>query len=146
MDRDIVTDEIPEVREVEIFELQRHQRGSREWEPWMYMPNPYEPLSPARIAGHRPKGQRFLEDVRPPVGWEWWDQRWILDLASREWTVERCVTGVEVDEDKERWVYDVEEVEESDKDAPGGRRRAKRLGEWRRRRWVRTVVRKKLAH
>ncbi|KAF8443427.1 Peroxin/Dysferlin domain-containing protein [Terfezia claveryi] len=145
VERDIVVDETPEAREVEIFELQRHKRDSWEWEPWMYTASPYEPLSTARIAGHRPRGQRFFEDVRPPVGWEWLDKKWVLDMGSRDWVAERCVTGVEVEEDKERWVYDVEEVEESDEEAPERRRRVKRKGEWRRRRWVRSVVRKKWA-
>ncbi|KAF8476214.1 integral peroxisomal membrane peroxin-domain-containing protein [Kalaharituber pfeilii] len=139
VEKDIVIDETPETREVEIFELQR--MTGWEWEPWMYSSSPYEPLSPARIAGHRPKGTRFFEDVRPPAGWEFKDKKWILDLASKTWVAERCVNGVEVDEEKERWVYDWVEEMESD-DETGVRRPVQKRGEWRRRRWVRTVVRK----
>jgi hypothetical protein len=32
---------------------------------------PYDPLSPSRIAGDRPRGCRFFEDVRAPRGWAW---------------------------------------------------------------------------
>ncbi|KAF8467326.1 Peroxin/Dysferlin domain-containing protein [Kalaharituber pfeilii] len=66
VEKDIVIDKTPEMREVEIFELQR--KTCWEWEPWMYSGSPYEPLSPARIAGQRPKGTRFFEDVRPQQG------------------------------------------------------------------------------
>lgn len=146
VEKDIVIDETPEVREVEIFELQRHHSGSWEWEPWMYSASPYEPLSSPRISGQRPKGTRFFEDVKPPAAWEWWDKKWVLDLGSMEWVTERCITGVEVEEDKERWVYDVEDAEESDEEVSGGKKRVKKTGEWRRRRWVRSVVRKKWGH
>lgn len=124
--RDIVLDTEPEVREVEVFELQRRTRAG-EYESWMFSPTPYEPLSPSRIAEEKPKGTRFFEDVRSPAGWEWGESKWTLDLGSRDWVEERCVNGVEVEEEGERWVYDYDEE---------GR------GEWRRRRWVRTVKRK----
>lgn len=140
---DIVVDEMPEVHEVEIFELQRQNPRGWEWEPWIYSASPYEPLTPARISGQRPKGTRFFEDVRPPIGWEWKDKKWRLDLGSREWVTERCIVGVEVDEGRERWVYDVVEAQESDDEAPGGKRAVRERREWRRRRWVRDVVRKK---
>lgn len=142
VERDIVIDETPEVREVEAFELQRRSNTGWEWEPWMYSTSPYEPLSPARIAGQRPKGTRFFEDVKPPLGWEYMDKKWTLDLGSKEWVNERCVNGVEVDEEKERWVYDRVEELESD-DETGKKVLVQKKGEWRRRRWVRTVVRKK---
>lgn len=128
---DITLSTVPETREVEIFELQ-HRTTSGEYEPWMFTPAPYEPLSPARIAEERPKGSRFFEDVRPPIGWEWCEGKWTLDLGSTTWVAERCIVGVEVEEEGERWVFDQE------REVVGG------LGEWRRRRWVRTVKRKYL--
>ncbi len=59
------------------------------------MPTPYDPLSPARIAGDRPRGTRFFEDVQPPEGWEWHSKKWELDLEAGEWVSERLVVGVE---------------------------------------------------
>ncbi|KAK4121140.1 hypothetical protein N657DRAFT_624264 [Parathielavia appendiculata] len=104
---DILLDTSPETREVEIFELQHQSPSSGEWEPWLFSPSPYEPLSAARIAGERPRGTRFFEDVLPPRGWEWSEKKWALDLWSREWVEERIITGVEVETEGERWVYDM---------------------------------------
>ncbi|KAI1147135.1 integral peroxisomal membrane peroxin-domain-containing protein [Nemania diffusa] len=163
IERDVILDSAPETREVEIFELQRLS-GAEEWEPWLFSASPYDPLSPARIASERPTGTRFFEDVQPPQGWEWSEKKWALDLWSREWVEERIITGVEIETEGERWVYDIfdEQAEkigvidgstlskgkgidaakrpkpswEEGEDGDG------RRGEWRRRRWVRLVKRK----
>jgi hypothetical protein len=165
---DIILDSAPQTREVEIFELQ-HLSSSGEWESWLFSPSPHDPLSSPRIRGERPKGTRFFEDVRPPTGWEWSEKKWALDLWSREWVEERIITGVEVETEGERWVYDlryeIEEDGDSDYDTPKkkkdrgngkgrkvlpsweegsdaeGEGRGRR-GEWRRRRWVRMVKRR----
>ena len=104
--RDIILDSAPETREVEIFELQRIS-SSGEWNSWVFSPLPYDPLSSARIQGSRPTGTRFFEDVQPPLGWSWSEKKWALDLWSREWVEERIITGVEVETEGERWVYDL---------------------------------------
>ncbi|KAL1850057.1 Peroxisome size and maintenance regulator [Paecilomyces lecythidis] len=95
---DISLDSSPEEREVEIFELQYRPlslySSSPEWEHVLFSPTPYDPLSPSRIAGDRPRGCRFFEDVQPPTGWAWKNKKWELDLDCREWVVERMVTGV----------------------------------------------------
>ena len=147
--RDIVVDEEPEVKEVEVFELQRHHGGA-EWEPWLYSTLAYTPLSPRRIAGERPSGSRFFEDVQAPQGWEWRDKKWTLDLFSKEWIEERMITAVEIETEGERWVYDI-----SAGDSPASDTEQKQKGEdweesvslgtkgeWRRRRWIRLVQRK----
>jgi hypothetical protein len=155
---DIVLDSEPEMREVEIFELQRLSSAG-EWESWLFSSTPYDPLSPARIAEERPKGTRFFEDVQAPKGWEWSEKKWTLDLWSREWVEERIITGVEVETEGERWVYDIEYEKGSQANGAESITKAKgkakplpswedggdgyrRRGEWRRRRWVRTVKRK----
>lgn len=162
---DIILDLAPETREVEIFELQHlDSAGGGEWEPWVFSPSPYDPLSQARITGDRPQGTRFFEDVRAPEGWEWSEKKWALDLWSREWVEERIITGVEVETECERWVYDmfnenevaavgVRDVAEAPLLAAGkrlpsweeGEEGEGRRGEWRRRRWVRLVKRKSSA-
>lgn len=118
----------------------------------MFSPTPYDPLSPQRISGDRPKGTRFFEDVAPPSGWEWGDKKWVLDLGSREWVEERMVQGVEVEIEGERWVVDIAaEGEEMGETKGAGKGKVReweegsgemRTGEWRRRRWVRMVRRK----
>ncbi|KAL1842009.1 hypothetical protein VTJ49DRAFT_6175 [Mycothermus thermophilus] len=117
---DILLDSSPETRQVEIFELQYRAPLSTpdttptndlpqpsepitfgEWEPWLFTPTPYDPLSADRLAGRRPRGTRFFEDVLPPEGWEWSEKKWALDLWSREWVEERIITGVEVETEGE---------------------------------------------
>lgn len=162
VERDIILDSAPETREVEIFELQRlSSAGAAEWEPWLFTPSPYDPLSAPRIAGSRPLGARFFEDVLPPDGWEWSGKKWALDLWSREWVEERIITGVEVETEGERWVYDMYDENEVASGVveplatpkvrvgpPGGvsweegEEGMGRRGEWRRRRWVRLVKRR----
>ncbi|KAL2357164.1 integral peroxisomal membrane peroxin-domain-containing protein [Cryomyces antarcticus] len=164
--RDIALDAPPETREVEIFELQKHRPGSggggydeSEWEPWLFSPTPYDPLSPLRISGSRPRGTRFFEDVQPPRGWAWKDKKWTLDPDGREWVEERAITAVEVEIEGERWVYDMhyEAAESGSVRGAVGKAKAKaqarvgtreegtglgRTGQWRRRRWVRVVERR----
>ena len=148
---DIVLDAPPETREVEIFELQRRKGGQNgEWESWIFSPAPYDPLSPQRISGDRPKGTRFFEDVAPPNSWEWGDKKWVLDLASRDWVEERMVQSVEIEIEGERWVTDLALDEGPYETKPTGKGKSKewedggnsKMGEWRRRRWVRMVRRK----
>jgi Integral peroxisomal membrane peroxin len=154
IENDIILDSSPETREVEIFELQKRVWSSSsigEWEGWVFSSSPYDPLSSTRISGDRPHGTRFFEDVRPPPGWEWADKKWTLDLLSKDWVEERMITGVEVETEGERWVYDIVYAigeEEALKKGKGKRRdweeareRGKK-GEWRRRRWVRMVKRR----
>ena len=167
---DIILDSAPETREVEIFELQKLSPAG-EWESWLFSSSPYDPLSEARIKGERAKGTRFFEDVKAPMGWEWSEKKWALDLWSREWVEERIITGVEVETEGERWVYDIRyEYDDMDQDffpelestrtpikgkkkvLPSWEEGSEadiegrgRRGEWRRRRWVRMVKRKWVA-
>jgi hypothetical protein len=168
VENDIILDSAPETREVEIFELQRLSGPDGEWEPWVFSASPYDPMSSARMAGERPAGTRFFEDVLSPHGWEWSEKKWALDLWSREWVEERIITGVEVETEGERWVYDIYYetenrvgVVEETKQQTNTKGKAKapppkpsweegedsegRRGEWRRRRWVRLVKRKNLS-
>ena len=100
---EITVSTIAETREVEIFELQHRplasltstSKSAAKWQPHLFTPHPYDPLSPARIAGDRPRGSRFFEDVEPPEGWEWAGKKWELDLEAGEWVNERLVVGVE---------------------------------------------------
>jgi integral peroxisomal membrane peroxin (PEX24) len=149
--RDISLSPDSEKRQVEIFEL--HYRPlyapHSEWTPVLFSPVPYTPLSPGRIAGHRPTGAKAFEDVRPPDGWRWTDKKWSLDLLAREWVEERLISGVEVEVEGGRWVVDVnEEIIKSEEDVVGAgeesataKKRGYQVGEWRRRRWIRMVER-----
>ncbi|CAN6606361.1 hypothetical protein TRVA0_003S01376 [Trichomonascus vanleenenianus] len=126
-EKDIVLDEEPEEREVEIFELQRQGLTPRMWDPWVYTPAVYTLNSPYRISSTRPPGCRFLEDVQPPEGWTFDDELpWQVDCGTKLWVKDRGIRNVEVDVDH-FWAFDY----------INGKR-----GEWRRRRWVRKCFRK----
>ena len=126
----ITLDTAPETREVEIFELQHRpliapgSRSIEEWTSYVFTPNAYDPLSPARISGERPRGARFFEDVQPPKGWAWYNKKWELDLEAREWVSERLITGVEFDvssagfgaEEFGGWVWDLPPLKEAYED------------------------------
>jgi len=147
VDHDVVLDEAPEIREVEIFELQ-HQRGRGEWEAWIFSSSSYDALSPSRVSGDRPRGSRYFEDVLPPKGWEWLDKKWTLDRLSQDWVEERTITAVEIETEGDCWVYDLSASDTKEeggmstvvtqRDASGVRL----TGEWRRRRWARRAQRK----
>ncbi|KAK3070002.1 Peroxisome size and maintenance regulator [Teratosphaeriaceae sp. CCFEE 6253] len=156
IEQDILLDSPPDRREVEVFELQKFHIYNSTWEPWLFSPSPYDPLSPPRIAGARAKGTQFFEDVAAPKGWVWRGKKWMLDLASREWVEQRMITGVEIETEGERWVYDLpDEVVTETLGSPKAKAMKKKgprsgwaeggadigRGEWRRRRWVRLVER-----
>ncbi|KAK9450212.1 integral peroxisomal membrane peroxin-domain-containing protein [Limtongia smithiae] len=129
--KDIVLDETPETRHVEIFELQRRNNTEvDEWDDWLFSSSPYSTNSPARVARQRPQGVRYLDEVLAPPGWQFTsDSAWKMDLRPMDWVAQRALIRVDVDADA-KWVYDVAED-----DNDGGR------GEWRRRRWVRSCQR-----
>ncbi|KAK7203077.1 Peroxin/Dysferlin domain-containing protein [Myxozyma melibiosi] len=128
VEKQIVIDEPPEIRQVEIFELQRqHNIDVDEWDDWLFSASPYESASSRRISKQRPEGVRFLDEVQPPEGWRFvHDSAWKLDLRPSVWVSQRNVVGTEVDEGS-KWVYDLTQ---------DGRH-----GEWRRRRWLRACER-----
>ncbi|KAK4507241.1 hypothetical protein PRZ48_000976 [Zasmidium cellare] len=161
IETDVIMDEPAELRQVEIFELQKYHPVSDTWESWLFSPSPYDPLSQARLAEARPKGTQFFEDVQAPTGWKWKEKKWNLDLFSREWVEQRMITGVEIETEGERWVYDIppEEVDLLSSPPKGKQKRVRSIpksgweegtgpekrGEWRRRRWTRLVEKKAVA-
>ncbi|KAK9378733.1 integral peroxisomal membrane peroxin-domain-containing protein [Kockiozyma suomiensis] len=130
VENDIVIDELPEVRHVEIFELQRQRNiDVDEWDDWLFGASPYEPANIRRVSKQRPEGVRFLDEVLPPLGWKFaQDSAWKLDLRPESWVGQRSVAGVEIDQGS-KWVYDRIE------DGSG------KHNEWRRRRWIRACER-----
>lgn len=147
---EIILDEAPEVRQVEIFELQRQGLTPRMWDPWVYTPLVYDVCSASRVGQCRPPGTRFLGDVEAPAGWFFadpptpslspattldgsnangWEESekdgWTLDKQPKHWVAHRALRGIEM-EVGEAWAYDCVDGER---------------GEWRRRRWVRNCYR-----
>jgi len=144
LQEDIVLDEVPQKREVEVFELQQ-QLGEGTWGPRLYGVAPYDLQSPTRIASNVPKGAARFEDVQPPKGWQWNAKLWRLDLQSQQWVEERMITSVDVETDGERWVYDTgsqSPAQAALNAIVDGSNTHNHDDIWRRRRWTRTVCRK----
>lgn len=144
MNEDILLDESPRKREVEVFELQR-QTTEGTWGPCLYGPAPYDLQSPARIAGNVPKGATRFEDVQPPKGWQWNAKLWRLDLQSHQWVEDRMITAVDIESDGDRWVYDIgaqSPAQAALHAIVDGNVNQHSDDLWRRRRWTRTVRRK----
>ncbi|ODQ83004.1 hypothetical protein BABINDRAFT_57186 [Babjeviella inositovora NRRL Y-12698] len=124
----IILDEQPEVREVEVFELEQGLTASQ-WNPYCFAVNSFERSHAARLTQRRPVGATHLSEVLPPKGWKFdagEDHEWQIDYNANKYVRERGITGVRID-DQNEWVYDVE----------GGYYDS----QWRRRRWVRSCYR-----
>lgn len=104
--KDIIVDDPPECRTVEIFELQKQGLTPRMWEPWAFTSEIYDKSSLVRKAKERPSGTRFLEDIEPPPGWTFSDEfPWEEDDNPKEWVLFRGLRYVEIDLNS-YWVYD----------------------------------------
>lgn len=104
--KDIIVDDPPECRTVEIFELQKQGLTPRMWEPWAFTSEIYDKSSLVRKAKERPSGTRFLEDVEAPPGWTFSDDfPWEEDCNPKEWVLFRGLRHVEIDLNS-YWVYD----------------------------------------
>lgn len=105
-EHEIIIDEPPETREVEIFELQRQGLTSSQWTPWVFTTQVYDLASVIRRAKERPSGTRFLGDVEAPPGWIFSDEYpWKEDTYPKDWVMHRGLRHVEIDLDT-YWVYD----------------------------------------
>jgi len=147
MNEDIILDESPQKREVEVFELQQ-QLTEGTWGPPLYSVAPYDLQSTARIAGIVPRGASRFEDVQSPKGWQWNAKLWRLDSQSQQWVEDRMITSVNVESDGERWVHDIgvrSTAQAALNAVVDGINIHNHDGLWRRRRWTRTVRRKVLS-
>lgn len=125
----VLLDEGPEVREVEVFELEQRGVTPRQWLAYCFLPTPFELSSSPRQAHRRPDGAVHLHEVLPPRGWKFdlgEDNDWRLDYNATRYVKERGMGDVRVDEQNE-WVYDTVSGEYD--------------AQWRRRRWVRNCYR-----
>lgn len=119
-----------ERRQAAIFELQQFNQHEKSWERVTYSTDDYTLFSDARISEKKieEEGTQNLDDVKPPLEWEWVPQfKWTLDLNPKKWVDAGLVQYVDIDVGT-KWVYDL--------NFDGSR------GDYRRRRWIRVCVRK----
>ncbi|CAN6674532.1 peroxisomal membrane protein Pex29p [Trichomonascus vanleenenianus] len=115
---DLVSDS--EERQVEIFEHQWFDALANQWIASSFISDVMpvyagRPLRP-------PPGLSSLKEVAPPREWQFSDQWWHLDYFPEHWAKEYHFVGP-IDDSGEKWVYDNDSKQ------------------WRRRRWLRSVVR-----
>lgn len=119
-----------EVRDVEVFELEKQGLTPRMWDPWVFTTEAYDLKSETRMSGERPIGAESLDMILAPKGWYFDnDYRWVLDPNTKSWIIHKGLRDMEAEDDQGHWAYDYETAE-------GGER-----GEWRRRRWIRPCFR-----
>lgn len=102
-------EELPLVRQVEVFEFQNRGASVKFSRKSVYLPLAYTPHTDQLLVG-----VTELVDVDPPVGWSFCEDSWVLDTDAFNWVTDR---GIEALIHKS-WAVDPD-------------------GDWRRRRWTR---------
>lgn len=121
--------EAREHRMVAVYEIQKFKHG-KGWAPVGYSNDDFTLFSTLRIREEKIEDHctSLLEEVKPPVDWQWLDDiNWALDLNPTEWLEEGLVEYVDTDLGT-KWVYDL--------NLDGSR------GGYRRRMWTNICIRK----
>ena len=99
--------EAREHRMVAVYEIQKFKHG-KGWAPVGYSNDDFTLFSTLRIREEKIEDHctSLLEEVKPPVDWQWLDDiNWALDLNPTEWLEEGLVEYVDTDLGT-KWVYD----------------------------------------
>jgi len=95
--KDIILDEPPEIKEVEVFEIFKKSVSSSQWEFYTFSQNIFDITDPFRKAQKPPPGVSSIDSVIPPKGWKFEDnQPWNIDYECQEWCQNR---GLRLDRD-----------------------------------------------
>lgn len=87
--KDIILDEPPEVREVEIFEIFKKSVSSQ-WEFFTFSKNVFDNTDQYRRAQKPPPGVESIDSVNPPKSWKFEDDEpWNIDYECEEWCQNR---------------------------------------------------------
>lgn len=119
-----------EHRVVAVYEIQKFKRYEKGWITIGYSNDDYTLFSNLRISEQKIEENcvTSIEEVKPPVSWEWLDNiTWALDLDPTEWLERGFIEYIDVDQDT-KWVYDL--------NVDGTK------GNYRRRMWTNVCVRK----
>lgn len=109
---DIIVDDSPEVRVVEIWELQIKSILKHTWSFYRYSNTIFDKNSKLRIAGKRPSGVDQLSKVYPPVDWKFdfgLVNKWNLDTDPSEFIRKRSLNPslfTIKEGEKDGWIYD----------------------------------------
>lgn len=109
---DIIVDDSPEVRVVEIWELQIKSILKHTWSFYRYSNTIFDKNNKLRVAGKRPSGVDQLSKVYPPVDWKFdfgLVNKWNLDIDPSEFIRERSLNPslfTIKEGEKDGWIYD----------------------------------------
>ena len=109
---DIIVDDSPETRIVEIYELQIKSILKHSWAFYRYSTTIYDKNNKARIAGKRPPGVDHLSKVYPPNDWKFdfgLVNKWNLDTEPNEFIRERSLNPnlfIVKNNESQGWIYD----------------------------------------
>lgn len=110
----IIVDNEPDTRVVEIFELQAKDIFKHEWSLFAYSKRIYDWKDPVRISGRYPHGVNHLRKVLPPKEWKYdfgYASNWFIDTDPITFITDRRLDQThlsvrEEDMDTEGWIYD----------------------------------------
>lgn len=109
---DIIVDDSPEVRVVEVWELQIKSILKHSWSFYRYSNTIFDKNNKLRVAGKRPSGVEQLSKVYPPVDWKFdfgLENKWNLDSDPGEFIRQRSLNPslfIIKEGEKEGWIYD----------------------------------------
>ncbi|KAI5949002.1 hypothetical protein KGF57_005065 [Candida theae] len=109
---DIIVDDAPEVRIVEVFQLQIKSILKHDWSFYRYSTTMYDTENKTRTSGKRPQGVEYLSEVLPPHDWKFdmgFVNKWVLDTNPKTFIEERNLKPdlfIVKDNEQEGWIYD----------------------------------------
>ncbi|SGZ52492.1 CIC11C00000002130 [Sungouiella intermedia] len=108
---DIIVDDKPEVRVVEIYELQRRDLFKHEWNLYAYTKRLFDFKDTVRVSGKLPHGVDALTKVHPPPEWKYdfgYASNWRIDQKPLEFLLARGIDQEHLScrDDTEGWIYD----------------------------------------
>lgn len=108
---DIIVDDQPEVRIVEIYELQRRDLFKHEWKLYAYTKRLFDFKDTVRVSGKLPHGVDALSKVLPPPEWKYdfgFANNWRIDQKPLDFLHSRGInqTHLVCSEDEDGWIYD----------------------------------------
>ncbi|SCU99362.1 LADA_0H19262g1_1 [Lachancea dasiensis] len=87
---DILLDEPPDVRFIELFEIYKRGLMPKDWTFLKYSSNVFDPQDPFRKAQTPPPGVDTLEEVQPPLTWSFDNNsKWEIDFDAAKWSRDR---------------------------------------------------------
>lgn len=105
----IIVDDKPEKRTVEIFELEMRNVLKHEWAPYAYTKRFFDARDTVRASGKKPHGVDNLAKVMPPKEWKFdfgFANNWRIDLEPQAFLSARGIDQTHIVVKEDGWIYD----------------------------------------